>query len=1229
MFREIYAFELRTAFRRPTTYLYFGILFLLTMLIGMAASEVFDTTRSDSLTIRNSAGAIAGILLGTSSSIFGILVSILLIASMATVIQKDYEYNMHPLFFTKPVSKPGYFLGRFLGGFTVAVFIFAGLLAGYWAGSLFGMGKPVMGEYRLVNYLEPFLLFTLPNILFLGVLFFSLTTFLRTTMASYIVAIVLMVLQIASDNITANIDNKTLAALLEPSGAQALQKVTQYWSPAERNTNLIPLRDEILYNRLIWMGVSLLIGAISYRGFRFSQFLQPIRLFGKAVRAEAPARHSALTLESLPKVDQTFDTATAWRQTLHLTRLELRRMLASVFYIVMCLLAVGMLFLILKFMDSMYESSTWLVTYKVVENVQGATAFFSLIFVLFHSGTSLWRDREARMQELVGVTPVGNGSLFLSKLLAFTVAMALMQALVSIAGIGIQLYSGFTDIDFSQYLTNLLMSAAVGVVFIALALSVQTYAANKYLAFFLTIIPLIVIPILSSIFEWSYPLLDFNGTGTSMPYSDMNGYGNTLPEWMVYRGFWLSFAAALCLLALIVYPRGSQKGIRDRWRLSAHFNGPRLKASIATILLVAAASAGFIHYQTRILADVRKPKDREKDAADLEKRFSRFKALPQPRITAVSLEVDIHPEDRTLDIKGLYTLRNKTARAIDTLYIDYPSGRKSPYHYPVFKPNVPARIAIDDKEHGIRVYALAKPLLPGDSIGFAFEMQYIPNGLFARSGSPVIDNGTFLNSSLLPSIGYLDDAELSQNKARKEYGLGPKPRMARVDDSAALMNNYISRDADWIRFEATVSTVEGQRAIAPGYLVKDWKKDGRHYFQYRMDSPILHFFSFLSARYELRKDRWNDVAIEVWYNKGHEYNIDRMIKGIKRGLDYYTKHFGPYQHRQVRILEFPRYASFAQSFPNTIPFSEAIGFISKVGDGEEDIDVPFYVTAHEVAHQWWAHQVIGGDVQGSVLMSETMSQYSALMVMQQEYGKEAMRKFLKYEMDRYLMGRVAEWRGEMPLMLVENQQYIHYNKGSIVMYALQDYIGEERLNGAIRTYLEKTRFSGPPYTNSIDFVNHIRAVTPDTLQYLVTDLFEKITIYENYVKSLDTTRLPDGRYRVKLTVGSAKFYADSLGKESKAEVADLVDVAVFGTKMEKGKERQVTLVSQRIWMDKPEKSFEWVLKEKPHSAGIDPNHLLIDRNAKNNSARFGEKPVVPDLKPGGNPVMMFMNGKEE
>jgi aminopeptidase N len=109
----------------------------------------------------------------------------------------------------------------------------------------------------------------------------------------------------------------------------------------------------------------------------------------------------------------------------------------------------------------------------------------------------------------------------------------------------------------------------------------------------------------------------------------------------------------------------------------------------------------------------------------------------------------------------------------------------------------------------------------------------------------------------------------------------------------------------------------------------------------------------------------------------------------KKGLDYFSKAFGPYQHRQFRVMEFPRYASFAQSFPNTVPFSEAIGFIAKVDpENPEDFNYPFLVTAHELAHQWWGHQVVGGNVQGSTLLSETLSQYSSAMVMEKSFGRD-------------------------------------------------------------------------------------------------------------------------------------------------------------------------------------------------------------------------------------------------
>ena len=125
-----------------------------------------------------------------------------------------------------------------------------------------------------------------------------------------------------------------------------------------------------------------------------------------------------------------------------------------------------------------------------------------------------------------------------------------------------------------------------------------------------------------------------------------------------------------------------------------------------------------------------------------------------------------------------------------------------------------------------------------------------------------------------------------------------------------------------------------------------------------------------------------------------------------------------------------------------MPFSESIGFIADLRD-PDDIDYVFYVTAHELGHQWWAHQVIGAFVQGVTMLDETFAQYSALMVQEKEYGPAQMHKFLKYELDRYLSGRGGEVVEELPLALNENQDYIHYRKGSVVMYALKDYLGED------------------------------------------------------------------------------------------------------------------------------------------------------------------------------------------
>lgn len=261
-------------------------------------------------------------------------------------------------------------------------------------------------------------------------------------------------------------------------------------------------------------------------------------------------------------------------------------------------------------------------------------------------------------------------------------------------------------------------------------------------------------------------------------------------------------------------------------------------------------------------------------------------------------------------------------------------------------------------------------------------------------------------------------------------------------------------DGEEIDFEIIVSTSSTQKAIAPGYLQNQWTEKAAAFYHYKIDKPMANFYSIVSADYEILADVLDDTTrLEIYFQKGHEYNLDRMMNGMKKSLHYFNEHFSPYQYDQLRIMEFPRYEDFAQSYPNTIPFSEALGFIMDIDD-ERDVDMAFYITAHETAHQWWGLLVNPANVQGKTMISESLAQYSALMVLKQEFSEEKVSQFLDDQRKLYLRQRASEDQQEMPLSLVvSGQQYVYYNKGVVNLYAFQDYISEDSVNMALHRFI--------------------------------------------------------------------------------------------------------------------------------------------------------------------------------
>jgi aminopeptidase N len=291
-----------------------------------------------------------------------------------------------------------------------------------------------------------------------------------------------------------------------------------------------------------------------------------------------------------------------------------------------------------------------------------------------------------------------------------------------------------------------------------------------------------------------------------------------------------------------------------------------------------------------------------------------------------------------------------------------------------------------------------------------------------------------------------------------------------------------------------------------------------------------------------------------------------------------------------------------------VPWSEGLGFTVDVRhtDNGADIDYVTFVAAHELAHQWWGHQEAPAEMQGESMLDETLAQYSALMVMEKTYGPDRIRKFLRYELDSYLRARGGEVVEEVPLERVEDQPYIHYRKGALVMYLLADQLGEETVNRALRKLLARYAFRGPPYASSKDLVALFRAEAPADKQQLITDLFEKITLYDLKATGLAVNRRPDGRFDVRLTVTAGKLYATGNGREIETPIGEResFDIGLFTARPGDSDFGGSNIV---LFRKTPLKSgtqvLAFVTDKAPKFGGIDPYNKYIDRDSNDNVVR--------------------------
>ncbi|MGB5484058.1 M1 family aminopeptidase [Parasphingorhabdus sp.] len=1189
MFAKIAAFELRYQFRNPVFWVVAILFFLLTF--GAVTAENITIGSGGNVNV-NAPSAIMQI-----SQILTLFFMFVTTAFVANVIVRDDESGFGPMVRATQVRKFDYLFGRFVGAFLIAAIAFIAVPLAIFIGSLMPWVDPeTVGINRLSYYLFSYFILALPGIFLTSSVFFAIATATRSMIYTYVAVVAFLVLYLSFLTIIGNTPEwQDMAAIFEPFGLGAIAVVTEYWTVTERNSMLPALEGALLYNRLIALGISLLALAFAYRSFSFvERGISKRKMKKQQKQAAKLAKVPPQIVQELPAYDI---KGAAWARFWAQMRLEMRMVVRSPAFFVLMLIGLFNASAGLLNTNEIYGTPAIPVTFSLMSMLAGTFAIIPLIIAIYYAGELVWRDRDRKMHEIIDATALPNWAYMAPKTLAVSVVLVSALFVSGLAAIAIQSIRGYFDYELIKYFTWYILPLGADLILIAvLSVFVQALSPNKYIGWAIMLVYFISTITLNNL-GFEHPLYQYGSTGEN-PVSDLNNDNIERARNWWLRLYWGGFAGVFAVLAHLLWRRGTETSIKPRLRqMPSRLLGTPGAIMLASVA-VAAGSGAYIFYNTNILNEYRTTDDAEKQLADYEKKYLKYENVEQPAIRQISLNVDLFPDEKRAEFSGSYELINDTDTPIETLHVRF----NDPDIEIVSIAVAAAKLEQDDSAMKYQIYRFDQPMAVGEKRSLSFQTRRHQKG-FRASNQDVrlVENGTFLNNGeFSPWIGMDRNGLLSDRQTRRKYDLPPELRPAKLEDESARMRNYVG-NTDWVMSDITITTSSGQVPIAPGNRISDEVEGDRRTARFVSKSPILAFFSIQSADYATRQRTADGVEMTVYYYPDHDFNVDTMLDATETSLAYYNKNFGPYQFDHARIIEFPGYAQFAQAFAGTVPFSETIGFIANNKDLNE-IDYVTYVTAHEFGHQYWAHQLISANMQGGTLLVETMAQYSALMVMKQVYGEDKIRRFLQYELDRYLSERGGEAVEELPLNRVEGQGYIHYRKGAVVMYLLQDRLGEDRVNIMLAALLDRYKFKGPPYAISTDLVDGFKSLARnDAERQLVSDLLEKITLYDLKASDAGTRKLADGRFETILTIEAAKFYADGLGKETKADLRDEIDIGLFTAKPGKGAfDSKDVLHKRRHKITSGTQKIRIVTKKRPEFAGVDPYNKYIDRNSDDN-----------------------------
>ena len=1192
MIAEVARLELRHALRRPVFWLLalgyagFALAYISTEILGGALSSAGVSV--------NSSWAITRMV--THLSYLGLLGSA---AFVGHTVIRDFRGGMAELLFATQLRRRDYATGRFLGSAVAALLAFSGVFVGLALGHVVPWADPErLMAFQTGGFAAAFFVFALPNTLIGACILFSLALVTRDPMKTWTGAVAALLAFFISRAFAgafyATEQGQTIAALVEPFGAYAATAVALDWTPHDRNVLVLWSQDLILWNRFLWLMLGTAAVAVAYAVFR----RQPIRsgsAAGNAGRGPASRRRQSGKAATGTRATVLGPMAQWWA----LTRFELRRVVSAAPFRVIFGLSMVALWIWVSQYGRAYGTGFYPYTADMAAHIHSVLRIPLVAIITFYAADLLWGAHLNRFAPVIEATPVRSGVLLLSRFSALVATVVLVLGGAVLVTLAHQISRGFTAIEPGIHLLYLgVFSLPYFIVMAALALFLQVLAGNRYLGMLLMAGVFLFGEVAEALGITSNLLIP--GASLSMHYTPLAGFGHYLEPVAWFRAYWLVLAGLALVAAIRLLPRGEPEEACLRWlRLSFWPPGP-----VPLVLVFAAVSlGGWIFWNTQVLDPLPGESRANQRALAYERTYGERRDDPRPRVTAVAGDLRLYPETRHFRFEGRITMVNPWDETLDAMLLTAPGGTRLTR---ARLADVPGSGASRDHDNGVAVFRA--PLEPGQTrtIDVALHSEPI-NGFRNRpERTPVTRDGSLLfHDRFLPTPGYDRGREISDEEDRSALGLPERASGLRdPGDSMGRREPQGAPHGGWWALSLSVEVPGNQSVIAPGRGLGPTPGDERATWHFRTDTRIPPSFAVAAGRYTRQsrtvEGQGGPVRLAVHAMPGHERNAPALLDTMERTLAALESRLGPYPHNRMRLVEVDLGEPNCRIRADTVYCDSSLGFINdpRLDDPRVPSNSLVKIPAAMLTNLYLRSVLLPANQAGASSLTDGPGFYLSQLVWADEASREVETEAIEDLHWHYFTQR-TETAQEGTIVDHPEQTWVGAHKHAAVLYGLEDYIGRDNVVEALVEVIDGHRLADAPFPHTSDLVAAIRDRADDEWQSLITDLYERRTLYDLDLESARTEARDDGGYRLGIAGEARKRYLDPDGDADIKPMTTPVEVAVFGALDEDGD--APVLWRRRVTPDDLRSGrIELEFDQQPRAVAIDPNRRLLDPDRTDN-----------------------------